>query len=595
MTRYRTRLLFGLITLIFIVLIGLGLLLGQLFKSHYVNTYDSRLNKESKIISSFIMESGGIHSFDEKKMNWFSETLNSRIFIVDAKKEMIYDSGNMDDIPDKQHENLIQEILQNMGEESEKAIELGGGHNLHVHWAPIVDNGTLQGYLFVSTKLAEIQRAYQQIWWLLIFSLGAALIVIIILGSRIMVRYTKPIESATKVAIELAKGNYRARTYDDHVSETGMLSSSINILARNLQGMVKANEIQQGRLSALIENMGSGLLLIDSKGQIILLNRTFKEVFHVESSDYIDKLYYQVIEHKEISELIEEIVMTEQKIKRQLHLPIGIERRHFEVYGVPILGVNEEWKGILLVFHDITEIKKLEQVRKDFVANVSHELKTPITSIKGFTETLLDGAKEDKETLDQFLKIVLEESDRLQSLILDLLELSKIEQQGFVLSIRKMNLVQLLQELIIILRRKAEKKGIELVFEGTEKEILIEADYDRLKQVFINIISNAISYTLIGGKVAISIAESQKSVSVSIKDTGIGIAQEEIPRIFERFYRVDKARSRDSGGTGLGLAIVKHLIEAHHGKISVKSTVGEGTMFTIELNKVFSGRTEVEA
>lgn len=592
MTKYRTRLLFWLITLIFAVLIGLGFLLGQLFKSHYIHTYDSRLQKESSIISAFIEESGGIQKITKEKMEWFSDTLDSRISIVNLERKIIYDSGQIDNISDQRHQSIIEEIFRNnlSKEEEEKNLQVGGGYNLHYYWTPIKDHKEIEGYLFLSTKLTEIQKAYQQIWWLLIVSLGLALIVILILGSHITSRYTKPIESATKVAIELAKGNYRARTYEDPLEETEMLSTSINILARNLQGMVKANDSQQGRLSALIENMGSSILLIDSKGQVILLNRTFKEVFHVKSEDILNKLYYEVIHHKEICDLIEEIVMTEQKIKRQLLLPIEIERRYFEVYGVPLLGTNEEWKGILLVFHDITEIKKLEQVRKDFVANVSHELKTPITSIKGFTETLLDGAKEDKETLDQFLTIILEESDRLQTLILDLLELSKIEQQGYTLSIRSMNINQLLKEMLPILNSKAEEKNIQLIVEGAEQEVWIEGDYYRLKQIFINLVSNAISYTQNSGKVTISMVEGKDSISVSIKDTGIGIAQDEIPRIFERFYRVDKARSRNSGGTGLGLAIVKHLVEAHKGKISVESEVGKGTKFTIEIYKKFPAK-----
>ena len=148
-------------------------------------------------------------------------------------------------------------------------------------------------------------------------------------------------------------------------------------------------------LSTLIENMGSGLILIDSHGYINLINRTYKEVFDVKSSEYLYKLYYEVIEHKEVNKIIEDIFMTEQKVRKQLVIPLKIERRHFEVYGVPIIGTNDVWKGILLVFHDITEIKKLEQMRKDFVANVSHELKTPVTSIKGFSETFLDGAMEE--------------------------------------------------------------------------------------------------------------------------------------------------------------------------------------------------------
>ncbi|MGG0720567.1 ATP-binding protein [Robertmurraya massiliosenegalensis] len=590
MTKYRTRLLFGLITLIFIVLIGLGILLGQLFKNHFISTYDSRLSKESSLIAAFIEEGGGIHQLNEKKLKSFSGTLDSRVTVVDLNGDLIYDSGSLDSQVDQnRHLAIVEDIIEDRlnGSANVQALEVGGGFNLHYYWDLVERNGSVEGYLLLSSRLTEIQKAYQQIWWVLIICLGLALVVILILGSRITARYTKPIESATKVAIELAKGNYRARTYEDPLEETGMLSTSINILARNLQGMVKANEIQQGRLSALIENMGSGLLLINSKGHINLINRTFIEIFRVEKQNYLNRLYYHVIEHKEISDMIEEIFMTEHKAKKQMHLPIGIERRYFEVYGVPILGTNEEWKGILLVFHDITEIKKLEQVRKDFVANVSHELKTPVTSIKGFTETLLDGAKEDKETLENFLRIILEESDRLQSLILDLLELSKIEQQGYTLAIRDVNMNQLLEEMLPILCQKADEKEIELILEPLEKEITIDGDYYRLKQIFINLISNAISYSLQGGRVTISMKEGLNSVTVSISDTGIGIAQEEIPRIFERFYRVDKARSRNSGGTGLGLAIVKHLVEAHKGKISVESKLGKGTTFTIELHKTF--------
>jgi two-component system, OmpR family, phosphate regulon sensor histidine kinase PhoR len=224
-------------------------------------------------------------------------------------------------------------------------------------------------------------------------------------------------------------------------------------------------------------------------------------------------------------------------------------------------------------------------MRKDFVANVSHELKTPITSIKGFTETLLDGAMKDEQTLEYFLTIILKESDRLQTLIQDLLELSKIEQQGFKLNIQPVNIKEILDEIIIILQNKANDKEIDLSLISERDNIYISGDSYRLKQIFINIINNGITYTPKGGKVTVTIEENQHEVFVHVQDTGIGIKEEEIPRIFERFYRVDKARSRNSGGTGLGLAIVKHLVEAHQGQIKVKSKLGEGTTFTVKLKK----------
>ncbi|MBS8265179.1 PAS domain-containing protein [Mesobacillus boroniphilus] len=584
MTKYRTRLLFALITLIIIVLIGLGLLLGQLFKNYYINSFNERLEIEINLLTSNIEQNGGLASLDNEEISRMSGLLNARITIVDLEGDIQYDTGELSSTKINRHREIIGDIVEDTPKE-QSDLEVGGGFDLHYYWNPLLHDGKKEGYVFLTTKIDELQKAYRQIWWILTISLGMALIVIILLGTRITNRYTKPIESATNVAIELAKGNYRARTYEDHIDETGMLSSSVNILARNLQELMKLKESQQDRLTTLIENMGSGLILIDSRGFINLINKPYKEIFNVEPAEYLYKLYYEVIEHEEITQMVEEIFMTEEKVRKQVVLPMEIERRHFEVYGVPIIGTNNVWKGILLVFHDITELKKLEQMRKDFVANVSHELKTPITSIKGFSETLLDGAMNDRATLEAFLEIILKESDRLQVLIQELLDLSKIEQHGFRLTTGKVDLVKEANEVIEILKGKAAQKDILLKLVQTSDNAVIEGDADRLKQVLINLVSNAITYSPNNGRVEISINPREDTVAVEVKDSGIGIEKSEIPRIFERFYRVDKARSRNSGGTGLGLAIVKHIVEAHKGHIEVTSQIGKGTTFAIKLFK----------
>lgn len=584
MTKYRTRLLFALITLIIIVLVGLGMLLGQLFKNYFINSFNERLKIEMNLLTSNIEQNGGLASLDTEEISRMSGLLNARITIVDLEGDVHSDTGELSSTKINRHRDIISDIVEDTPEE-QSDLEVGGGFDLHYYWKPLIHDGEKEGYVFLTTKIDELQKAYRQIWWILTVSLGMALIVIILLGTRITNRYTKPIESATNVAIELAKGNYRARTYEDHIDETGMLSSSINILARNLQELMKLKESQQDRLTTLIENMGSGLILIDSRGFINLINKPYKEIFNVEASEYLYKLYYEVIDHGEITQMVEEIFMTEQKVRKQVVMPLEIERRHFEVYGVPIIGTNNVWKGILLVFHDITELKKLEQMRKDFVANVSHELKTPITSIKGFSETLLDGAMHDKATLEAFLEIILKESDRLQVLIQELLDLSKIEQHGFQLTNGRVDLVKEANEVIEILKGKAAQKDILLKLSQPSEGAVIEGDPDRLKQVLINLVSNAITYTPNGGSVEISLTDLGDSVSVLVKDSGIGIEKSEITRIFERFYRVDRARSRNSGGTGLGLAIVKHIVEAHKGHIEVDSQIGKGTTFTIKLFK----------
>ncbi|WP_338470475.1 ATP-binding protein [Niallia sp. XMNu-256] len=586
MIKFRSKILFALLALLIIVLIVMGIILGQIFNTFYLKNFDEHLVKETRLVSSYIEGAGGIHSFNENRISEFSHELDARITIFDRNGNIVLESGEVIEEDQAEYETALTNMFAN---QTNPKSDYTWMKNVTVQyfWEPIHTDGSKQGFVLVSSKTDELKHAYSQIWWLLTISFSFAFIVIVILGRNIMNRYTRPIERATKLAFELAKGNYHARTFEDQNGEIGMLNSSLNILARNLQDMMKAHEMQKDRLSTLIENMGSGLILIDGHGYINLVNRTYKEIFDVKSSQYLYKLYYEVIKHKEINKIIEDIFMTEQKVRKQLVIPLKIERRHFEVYGVPILGTNDVWKGILLVFHDITEIKKLEQTRKDFVANVSHELKTPVTSIKGFAETLLDGAMEDKETLESFLSIILKESDRLQSLIYDLLELSKIENEGFSLTIQPVNLNLILEESISIVAGRATKKNIMIKFDKASDKFLIEGDAYRLKQVFINIISNAVSYTPNDGKVVISMEESAKKVTVHVEDTGMGIEKKEIPRIFERFYRVDKARDRNSGGTGLGLAIVKHLMEAHKGTVKVKSKLGQGTVFSIELSKKF--------
>ncbi|MBF9294498.1 GHKL domain-containing protein, partial [Staphylococcus epidermidis] len=238
--------------------------------------------------------------------------------------------------------------------------------------------------------------------------------------------------------------------------------------------------------------------------------------------------------------------------------------------------------GMVVVLHDITNLQKLENLRREFVANVSHELKTPITSIKGFAETLIEGAKNDEQSLDMFLNIILKESNRIESLVTDLLDLSHIEQQKE-LEINYMNLSELAINIIDNLQTQAYNKRIKIQSE-IEKDVIIEAHENKIAQVITNLLSNAINYSSEDNKVIVRVYRNDNKVYLEIQDYGIGISETDQKRIFERFYRVDKARSRDSGGTGLGLSITKHIVEAHNGRIDVKSAPGKGSIFKVLFN-----------
>ncbi len=389
MIKFRTRLLAALLTLLILVFASLGFLLVHLFHSSYDAKLSSHIEKEAALVASLANRENMKSSEQGAILEKASRELDSHVSLVDTKGQVLFHFGSR-----AEDQSVIKEAL-----ESDLNGEGGGfrinpdDESVYRYVQPLKEDGNVNGYILISTPVDSLQDINQKIWILLGVSLGTAFLIIAGLGARITSQYTNPIESATQVAIELAKGNYKARTFNE--DET-MLSQSINMLAQNLQDMTRAQEMQRDRLQTVIENIDSGLILIDGKGYIHLVNRAYQKQFHVEADQLLYHFYHEVLEHEEIINLIEEIFMTETKVRKMFKLPIKIERRYFEVDGVPIIGINDEWKGIVLVFHDMTERKQLEEMRKDFVANVSHELKTPITSIKGFTETLLDGAMNEK-------------------------------------------------------------------------------------------------------------------------------------------------------------------------------------------------------
>lgn len=587
MKSFRKKLIYPLVTLLLFVFVGIGFLIGQLYKNYYVNLYNDYFTRIGSLSMNIIDNMGGLKYLNESSLEELTEGSQGRITIIDKEGNIIYDAGETAN-RGLDHQQTVQEIFDRSETEETGIFHDGSLYDIAYYWKNIKTDNEKEGVFILSSKMKELNKAYSQIWIFIFICFGLAFLMILYIGTKIMDRYTKPLDSATQTAIELAKGNYSARIYEDGYEEVGKLSSSINILARNLQKITKEQENHKNRLQTLIENMGTGLILIDDKGIVILTNKTFNETFNTNESEVLNKSYEDVIVHKEIKDIIHDVFMTEQRSRKQVIIQIGIHTKNFEVYGAPILNEKNKWMGIVVVFHDITELKKLEQIRKDFVANVSHELKTPITSIRGFAETLLDGALNDKKALEQFLKIILDESERLQSIISELLELSKIEQHGYKLKLEMVDVTDVISGIINILRARAEEKSIELIVNNDGRPYFIEGEGVKIKQIFINLISNAISYTPKNGRVEVGFKENEEFVIVSVCDNGIGIDAKELPRIFERFYRVDKARSRDSGGTGLGLSIVKHFVEVHHGDITVESEQGKGTTFTIYFRKKIS-------
>ena len=411
-----------------------------------------------------------------------------------------------------------------------------------------------------------------------------AFILSIYMATRLLSLYAKPIDEVTAKAVKIANGNFILRTPVIEPEPHDELSFAINKIALTMQEMSKLRGMEKERLKTLIESMGSGLLMFGRGGTVNLVNGVFRKTFGFQDAKILGETVSTLGLPLEIETLIENVYMTEKSSNIQVHLVVDGVSSSVSVYGAPVIGTNEDWLGIVVVIHDITELVRLEEVRKDFVANVSHELRTPVTSIKGFTETLLDGAMDERAVMKEFLQIIQKESNRLQQLIEELLVLSDVERDGFRLQYDQVDLEKVITDALQLLSGSIARKKMNIVLD-LPTEIIIDGDEDRLIQVMVNLLSNAISYSLKEKTIKIRVENDEKDVLIVVQDEGIGIDQAELGRLFERFYRVDRARSRDSGGTGLGLAIVKHLIEAHRGTVEVESKLLVGTTIYIQLPK----------
>jgi len=437
--------------------------------------------------------------------------------------------------------------------------------------------------LFIVLVFGVVPLVSGSAQYIVFFLLTGAYFAIILLFYQVYKNYVRPVKHLVETIESLVSGNYKVRVHEDFHADTGRLQGAINELARHLQDLNRQEKMHARQLNSVIENMASGVMLIDQQGYVHLVNKRFVDLFGLTRERYTDSLYYDVLDQSQIHETVQEVFLYEQPIKNEMTLTKELMTYYLEVIGAPYFNQKHDLRGAVLVFHDVTEFKRLEQMRKDFVANVSHELRTPITSIKGFAETMLDDEL-DKQLEQHFLSIIHKESHRLQLLIQDLLDLSKLEKADFHLNYQTIHVDHLIRESVEMTKVQAKEKSIALTIAG-ENELVLSADYDRLKQVILNLIYNAINYTPNGGKVTVAAYNSSGYIKIEVSDTGMGIAPEALPRIFERFYRVDKARSRNTGGTGLGLSITKHIVEAHDGQIFVDSVVDQGSTFTIMLPK----------
>lgn len=401
---------------------------------------------------------------------------------------------------------------------------------------------------------------------------------------------TRPISDMAAVARRLATGAPGLRVREGAEDEVELVAETLNEMTAQLELKIRELSEDRAQLLAMLTAMVEGVMVLDVRGVILQVNPALERIFLLSGAETRGRSYWDVIRHQELGDLVSQVLTTHSGTGGEITLIPAGRQLHVEASFTGSLRENEAC--VVLVFHDITELRRLEKVRKDFVANVSHELRTPLTSIKGYVEALLDGGKDSPDTAARFLDIILKQSNRLNLLLDDLLQLSQIESGQVALKREPVDLCALLERTAAFIKPLADKKQhmVTLALPRTLPRVI--GDEERLAQVFTNLLDNAVKYTPDQGSIRIEgrVGERafpegrpQQVVEIIVADSGIGIPAGDRPRVFERFYRVDKARSRELGGTGLGLAIARHIIEGHGGQVWVEGNQPRGSRFIVRL------------
>ena len=448
---------------------------------------------------------------------------------------------------------------------------------------PITEGGQRVAVVRASLPITFIENELNSIRIKII--IGGIIIAILAAGVSLAIsrRISRPLETLKKGADRFADGELSHRLEIPDSTEMASLADAMNQMAAHLENRIKAVSNQRNELETVLSSMLEGVIAVDSEEQIISANQAAAQLFETDLETFQYRSIQETIRNLTLQQFIKKALSSIHPLQEDITL-FQNQQRILDVKSSPLLDADKVHRGALIVLNDVTHLRRLENMRSDFVANVSHEIKTPLTAIKGFVETLQHGKIETPEETRRFLDIIQRHVDRLNSIIEDLLTLSKIEQEDETgtLSVRNWKIADVFQAAIQICLKKAEEKNLNIEVAGNENA---RADFDPtlIEQAVVNLLDNAVKYSNPDGTITISTETTDSEILINVRDQGIGIAQQHLPRLFERFYRIDKSRSRQLGGTGLGLAIVKHIAQAHGGYVTVESTVGEGSTFTIHL------------
>jgi len=565
-----------------------GVVLSNLIENEYEAGYRQVLTSHAQLVKASLEDdyrSGKPPTDPDRVCRDLASKINARVRILDPNRRIVGDSRRGTD-----RQTSLEDPAARLRAPGCRVChpEAGSSEVLAVQ-QPIVVQGRTVGEAQVSASLFGVKQAASRTRRIIISALVAAALLAAVLSQRLASSIAKHVTDMSATAKRLAEGNLSQRVAVQSADEIGQLARSFNTMALQLEKMLNEMAEDKNKMQTILTTMADGIVVTDEAGRVALFNKASEGMFDRRASETLGKPIEELDLHPELAKMVLETLKTRRLVRRDLRLP-GPSEVALSACCSPVKDQSSSVKGAVVVLHDLTEIRKHEKAQKEFVANVSHELRTPITAVRVTAEALLSGAKDDPKLLDRFLVTLVKESERLSQLIDELLEIAKREAGRKEVERREVALPELAERALSLCRSEAVRNQIDVTVDVPD--LVIYGDDRQIEQVLANLLDNAIKYTPRGGKVMVRAEEDDTSVSISVSDTGIGIHHGEVQRIFERFYRVDKARSRQLGGTGLGLSIVKEIVEEHGGTVAVETKLGEGSTFTVTLPKRASGAGE---
>jgi len=577
----------GFVVIVLISMLAIGVLFIQLFKQYAFNSREETMLVRARSISEMISSSqsswqmrgmGGI-------MRYLDILAEAKIWITDHKGNLTLMSGmgmgmsghryNSEPLPEEA-EQVIQEVLSGRESVSESFSSIYNEATLTIG-VPIINNQQIIGSVLLHAPVTGVTELLNKAVKILIISLLAALFLAAGLGIGYSLFFTRPLKAMNRTALEMAQGNYSVKTGVDREDELGQLGNSLDLLAARLNDTIDQLFQEKGKLNDIISSISEGLVAFDIKLKPQSTNGALSQIMNQDISYPYEAL------KKDLKALgLNAYLQTVIEEKKSLNLIKEWMGKKLKFMLSPIVDNLGEITGCVALVQDVSESERLEQLRRDFVANVSHEFRTPLTVIRGSLEALVDGTIEECQDIRRYHLRMLAETRGLERLVGDLLDLSRLQSGKITINMEEIHLPTLLSDTVKSLQTLADKKEIKIQYHYEENLPTVLGDYDRLRQMFVIFLDNAVKYSPAKTFVSVAIKlHEANTISVTIQDQGQGIAPDQLPYVWDRFYKADT--SRKGSGTGLGLAIAKHLIELHHGKVSVQSQLGKGTIIEIRL------------